>query len=73
VSIVKNVEAWQLVQLHSRIKNRVRLPTKNFNMMTQIKKSLGEVSRVHTLATYMGLAAIRQIGNAQGAVGVERR
>jgi hypothetical protein len=62
-----------LVQLHSRIKNWVRLPTKNFNMMTEIDKCFGEMSRVHTLSTHVRLAAIRQIGNTQGAVGVERR
>jgi hypothetical protein len=73
VSIVKNVEAWQLMQLYSRIKDGVRLTAKNFNMMTEIDKSFGEMSRVHTLATDVGLAAIRQIGNTQRAVGVERR
>jgi hypothetical protein len=73
VSIVKNIEAGQLVQLYSRIKNWVWLSAKNFDMMTEIDKGLGEVSRVHALATHMGLAAIRQIGNTQGAVGVERR
>jgi hypothetical protein len=61
------------MQLHSRIKNRVWLPAKNFHMMTKIDQCLGQMSRVHTLSTDVRLAAIRQIGNAQGAVGVERR
>jgi hypothetical protein len=42
-------------------------------MMTEIDKCFGEVSRVHALTAYVGLAAIRQIGNTQRAVGVERR
>ncbi len=61
------------MQLHSRIKNRVRLSAKNFDMVTEIDKSLGEVSRIHTLATDVRLATVCQIGNSQGAVGVERR
>ena len=61
------------MQLHSRIKNWVWLSTKNFNMMTEIYKCFGEVSRVHALTAHVRFAAIRQIGNTQGAVGVERR
>ena len=73
MGVIENVEAWELMQLYSRIKDRVRLTAKNFDMMTQIDKCFGEMSRVHTLATDVGLAAIGQIRNTQWAVGVERR
>ncbi len=61
------------MQLHSWIKNWVWLSAKNFHMMTEIDKCFGEVSRVHALTAYVGLAALREIGNTQLAVGVERR
>jgi hypothetical protein len=61
------------MELHSWVKNWIRLSAKNFDMMTEIDKRFGEVSGVHALATDVRLAAICQIGNTQGAVGVERR
>jgi hypothetical protein len=72
VLIVEEVKTWQLVHLNAVVQDGVRLATKNFNRVTEIDESLGEVSRVDALASDMGFAAIREIRNAQGAVGVVR-
>ena len=73
VLIVKNVEAWQLVQRNARIKNWVRLTTKHFNVVTKIGQCFGEMSCVYALSANMRLSSVGEVGNAQRAVGVKRR
>jgi hypothetical protein len=72
VLIIEKVKAWQLVHLNAVVQDGVGLATENLDGVTKIDESLGEVSGVYALASDMGLAAIREIRNAQGAVGVVR-
>jgi hypothetical protein len=72
VLIVKEVKAGQLVHLNAVVQDGVRLASENLDRVTKIDKSLGEVSGVHALASDMRFSAIREIRNAQGAVGVVR-
>jgi hypothetical protein len=70
--IVEEVKAWQLVHLNAVIQDWVRLTAEYLDRVTKIDESLSEVSRVDALASDMGFAAIREIRDAQGAVGVVR-
>jgi hypothetical protein len=72
VLIIEEIKTRQLVHFNAAVQDRVRLATENLNRVAKIDKSLGEVPCVHTLASDMRFPAIREIRDAQGAVGVVR-
>jgi hypothetical protein len=70
--IVENVEARQFVHRYAFIENWVRLSSEHIDTVAEISKCFREMAGVHTLATDMRFASIREIRNAQWAVGIVR-
>jgi hypothetical protein len=60
------------VHWYSFIENWVWLSAEDIDTVSKIGESFGEMAGVHTLATDMGFASVREIRNAQWAVGVVR-
>ena len=70
ILVVEDVETGQLVQRHPLVEDRVRLAGEDLDLMAEIGQGLGEMTGVHALTPDMGLAPVREIGDAQGSVRV---
>jgi len=65
ILIVEDVEARQLVQRDARVEHRVRLAAVDLHVVPEVDERLGEMPRVHALATDVRLAAIGEIRKSQ--------
>jgi hypothetical protein len=72
ILIVENIEARQFVERYSFIENWVWLSSEDIDTVAKIGECFREMTGVHTLATDMRFASVREIRNAQWAVGVVR-
>ena len=73
VVVVEDVEARQLRQRHPLVEHGVRLAAEHLDVVAEVDERLGEVPRVDALAADVGLAPVRQVGDAQRRVRVRRR
>ena len=66
--VVEQVEAGQLVQFDTFVEHGVRLPGEHLDVMAEVAERLGEVAGVDPLSADVGLAPVREVGDAQGLV-----
>lgn len=68
VMVVEQVEAWEFGEGDPFVEHRVRLSTEYLDLMSEVKKGLGEMAGVDALSAYVRLAAIREVGDPKGSI-----
>ena len=68
--VVPDVEAGQLDQRHTVVELGIGLARDDLDVMAEVDERLGQMADVHPLTADVGLAAVRQEGDAQRPVAV---
>ena len=71
--VVEQLEAGKGDEVDPLVEHGVRGPGEDLDVMAEVDERLGEMAGVDALATAVGLAAVRQIGDAKRIVGPRGR
>ncbi len=70
IVVVEQVEAGKFRQRNALVENWVWLPGEHLHVVTEVDERLGEVTGVHPLAAHVGLAAVGEVRERDGLIGV---